>query len=113
MFFGNFDLENKFLLFYRLQIAFQIAIKALKAILFKYANFADVFPSDYAIILPEYNGINNYFIDSIDRRKPYYNFNDNGEPVKLEILNIYIEINLINNFIQSFKSHTNLFIFFV
>lgn len=51
--------------FYKTQIAFWKADKALTFVLFKYADFTNVFFENLIAKLPEYTEINNYVIDLI------------------------------------------------
>ena len=70
----------------------------------KYSDFADVFSSDLASELPKHTGINNPAIESVNGQQPPQRPIYSLEPVKLEILKAYIEINLANDFIRPSKS---------
>ena len=62
--------------------------------------------------LPKNTRINEYTIDLIDGKQPLYKLVYTFSPVKLEILNTYIEIYLKTGFIRSSKSSTSTLIQF-
>ena len=69
----------------------------------KYSDFADVFSEKSADILPERTRANEYAIKLQKSKQPPYRPIYSLQPVELEILKIYIEINLANGFIQALK----------
>ena len=69
----------------------------------QYADFANVFSLKLAIELLKY-GISNHAIKLIDDWQPLYSFIYSLEPMKLEILKVYIKNNLANDFIRPSKS---------
>lgn len=74
------------------------------SILEKYIDFSDIFFKKSAAVLFSYLEINKHIIDLEPDKQPYYRLIYSLGLVKLKIFNIYIKANLINNFIQSFKS---------
>lgn len=90
------------------------ADKALTSISSSYIDFVDVFFKNLIVKLPEYIKINNYTIKLKKASShPMDLLNYAKEPVKLEILKIYIKTNLANCFIRSSKSPTSTSIFFI
>ena len=96
----------------RAQIAALVANKALTSISTKYSDFADVFSLELASKLPEHTGINNNAIKLVDDWQLPYGPIYSLEPVELETLKTYIEINLANGFIRPSKSLARAPIFF-
>ena len=96
----------------RPQISSLIAKKAPTKVLAKYSNFADLFSLDLVSELPEHTRINNYVIKLVHNQqlphRPIYSL----EPVELETLKAYIEINLANGFMRPSKSPTGTSILF-
>ena len=86
------------------QISGLIAEKASTKVPAEYLDFADVFSPDLASELFEHNGINDHAIKLVDGQQPSYRPIYSLEPVELEILKAYIEINLANGFIRPSKS---------
>lgn len=78
----------------------------------KYANFVDVFLAKLATKLSKHMGINHHTIELVDDQQPPYCLIYNLGVVELEILNIYIENNLISGFIKPSKFPSRAFIFF-
>ena len=62
--------------------------------------------------LLEYTGINDHIIKLEKSKQPSFSLIYNLEPVKIEILKIYVKINLANGFIWFFKSPARTPIFF-
>lgn len=87
--------------------------KDLIFVLFKYANFADIFFKNLAAKFLKYIGINNYNINLIRGEQLIYGPIYSLKPVKLEVIKSYIKIYLANNFIKSFKFFVSIFIIFV
>ena len=86
------------------QISDLIAEEAPTKILAKYSDFADIFPPDLAIELPEHTEINTYATDlEKGKQSPYGPIYSLG-PVEIETLKTYIETNLANGFIRPSKS---------
>lgn len=79
----------------------------------KYADFANDFLPDLATELLEHIKINNLTINSIDGKQPSYRSIYGLRLLKLEILKTFIEINLANGFIRSFKSSIGAPILFI
>ncbi len=88
----------------RAQIAHLKADEALTKVPSKYADFADVFSPKLAAELPKHTKINDYTIELVDDWQPPYGPIYSLGPVELETLKAYIENNLANNFIRSFRS---------
>ena len=91
--------------FRRPQISGLIVKEALIKVPAKYSDFADVFSSDLTSKLPKQSRINNYAIELVKSYQqlsfgPIYSLG----LVELETLKAYIETNLVNRFIRSFKS---------
>ena len=86
--------------------------KALTKILAKYSDYSDIFLVENAVELSEKTEINKHAIKFEENKQPSFGLIYSLEPVKLEILKIYIEINLANNFIWLSKSFAKAFIFF-
>ena len=85
------------------QIINLIAKKTFTKIPAEYANFVEVFFPDLAFELPKHIKINNHIIKLVDSKQPPFSFIYSLEPIELEILKAYIETNLANKFIRSFK----------
>lgn len=71
--------------------------------MFNYADFADVFSLNLVVELPKYNRINNFTIQMINGKQPFYDPIYSLELVEMETLKIYIKTNLANDFIKPFK----------
>lgn len=91
-------------LFYLTEILFLKANKTSIAILSEYADFPDIFFWDLASKLLEYIKINDHTINLIGGKQLPYKLIFSPELIKLEILKTYIETNLANGYIRSFKS---------
>lgn len=78
----------------------------------EYGNFADIFSPKLALELYKYMGINNYAIKLVDDWQSSYDPIYSLGPVELKTLEIYIENNLANSVIKSFKSSVEALIFF-
>ena len=72
----------------------------------EYVNYADIFSFNLAIELAENTGINKYVIKLQDGQQPPYKPTYISSLVELEILKIYIKIQLITGFIQPYKFPT-------
>ena len=92
---------------YRPQIVSLIAKEALTKVPNEYINFTNIFSLDLASKLFKHTGINDYTIKLVDGQQPPYGSIYSLEPVKLETLKAYIEINLVNEFIKPSKSPAN------
>lgn len=86
------------------QIKLLKANKALTTIFTKYFDYTNIFLSEFIIELLEYTNINNHVIKLENNKQPSYSLIYSPKPVRLEILKVYIKINLANSFIKSFKS---------
>lgn len=82
-------------------------------VLSKYVNFVNIFSPKFAAELLKYIGINDFSIDLVNGLQPSYGFIYSRDPIKLETLKTYIEINLVNDFIQAFKLTTRVLISFI
>lgn len=92
-----------------------VLLKADKTLIFvspKYNDFVDVFSKDSAVKLSEYIRINNHAIYLIEVYQSSYGSLYNLRLVELKNLETYIETNLANGFIWSFKFFVNTFTFF-
>lgn len=70
----------------------------------KYTDFADNFLLKLAVELLKYMIINNYTIKLVNDQQLLYGLIYSLSLLELEILKAYIENNLANSFIRSFKS---------
>ena len=70
----------------------------------EYSNYSNVFLAENAAKLPENTGINEHTIELEKDKQPSFGPIYSLGPVELEILKIYIKINLANGFIQPSKS---------
>lgn len=95
------SLDLEIYLIHRAQLAVFFAGNAHIVIFFKYADFADVFTSEFVVKLLKYIRINNYLIDLVNGQQLFYKLIWNLEPVQLEILKTYIKINVANGFIRA------------
>ena len=86
--------------------------KAPIKILSKDAYFADIFSLKLAVEYSKYTKINNYIIKLVDDWQLLYDSIYNLGLVKFKILKAYIENNLTDSFIKSFKSPVIAHIFF-
>ena len=88
----------------RSQIAGLIAKEAPIKVLAKYLDFVDIFFLDLTSKLFKYIKINKHTIKLVNGQQTLYRPIYSLEPVELEILKVYIEINLVNKFIKPSKS---------
>ena len=79
----------------------------------EYSDFSNVFSSDSAAELPEYIGINDYFINLLDNKQLPYSPIYSLRPIELEILKTYIKTNLASSFIRPSKSPAITLILFI
>lgn len=86
------------------QIAWLKAEMAPVFVLAEYLDFANVFSKELATMLPKHTKINTHAIDLEKNKQPPYGLIYSLGSVELEILNTYIETNLVNGFIYPFKS---------
>ena len=93
------------------QIALLVA-KEVK-ILTEYSDFSDVFLEERALILSEATKLNQHAIELQKSQQPPYGPIYSLGPVELEMLKIYIEMNLANGFIWPLKSPAGALILFV
>ena len=82
--------------FHKIQIAGLIVKEISRKISDKYMNFVDVFSLDLTFELLEHNEIYDHAIKLVDDQQPLYKLIYSLEPVELETLKAYIEINLAN-----------------
>ncbi len=78
----------------------------------KYTDFADVFLSKLVAELLKHTKINDHAIKLVDDWQPPYGSIYSLKLIELKILKAYIEINLANGFIKSFKSLARVSILF-
>ena len=69
----------------------------------KYSAFADVLSLDLVSKLFKHTGINDHAIKLVNGQQPFYSPICSLEPIELETLKAYIEINLANGFIRLSK----------
>ena len=69
----------------------------------EYLDFANIFSEELAAVLLEYTEINTNAIDLEEGKQPLYRPIYSLDLVELEILKIYIETNLANDFIHLSK----------
>ena len=86
--------------------------KASIEILVKYFNYSNVFSIENTIKIQENTRINEHAIKLEEDKQSLFGLIYSLELVKLEILKIYIKINLANNFIQLFMSSAKALILF-
>ena len=98
--------------FCKSQIAGLIAKKAPIKVFAKYYNFVVVFFLDLTSKFPKHIGINNHAIELVNGQQLLYGPIYSLEPIELETLKVYIEINLANRFIRLSKLLAEAFIFF-
>ena len=82
------------------------------AVLVEYFNYSKVFLAKKIAKFLEYTKVNNHAIKLEKGKQPLLNPIDCLESIKLEILKIYIEINLAYDFICLSKSLAKIPIFF-
>ena len=82
-------------------------------VLAEYSDFADVFSTESAKVLPEWTGINEHAIGLEKGKQPPYGTIYSLGPVELETLKTYIKTNLVNGFIWPSKSPARALILFV
>ena len=70
----------------------------------EYFDYSNVFLVKNTIEFSKNSRINKHIIESKKDKQPPFRFIYNLRLLKLEILKIYIEINLANGFIRFFKS---------
>ena len=87
-----------------IQITTLIVDKVSIIVIAEYSDFANVFPKESAMVLPEYTKINTHAIDLEKNKQLPYGSIYSLVPLKLEILKTFIETNLANGFIHLFKS---------
>ena len=88
----------------RAPIAYLKADEASSKFLSKYPKFVDVFSPNLGANFPKHTEINNYATEFLNNQQPSYVLIYSLGLVELEILEAYIENNLVNNFIKPSKS---------
>ena len=96
----------------RAQVAYLKADDTLTKVSSEYSNFADVFCPKLATKLSKYTRINDHIIELVDDWQLPYGPIYNLGSVELKMLKAYIENNLANSFIRSFKLPAKALIFF-
>ena len=86
--------------------------KALIEILIEYSDYSNIFLTEYIAELPENNGMNEHAIKLKEGKQPPFGPIYSLKPVELETLKTYIKTNLVNSFIQLFKSPAGIPILF-
>lgn len=76
--------------FYKVQVIWLLANKALTKVRLKYSDYTNVFLFNNAMELPENTSINEYTIKLVEDKQPPCRLIYSLEPVKLGILKIYI-----------------------
>ena len=109
---SSFPLEFDIHTFRKPQLSNLIVKEAFTKVPTKYLDIVNIFSPDLASKLPEHIGINNHSIGLVSGQQPPYGPIYNLEPIKLEILKTYIEINLTNGFIELSKSPAGTLILF-
>lgn len=82
-------------------------------ILAKYLDYIKIFLKKLIAKLFKCSDINKYIMNLDLDKQLLYKLIYNLEFVKLEIIKTYIKIDLVNSFIQSFKSSIRAFILFI
>ncbi len=108
----SIDLDDEMHPSKKAQIAYLKADKTPIKVLSRYADFANIFSSKLVVELLEYMGINNHTIELINDWQSLYDLIYSLGPVELKTLKMYIENNLANGFIKSFKFSARAPIFF-
>ena len=78
----------------------------------EYSNYNNIFLVKYIAKFPENTRINEYIIKQEEGKQSLFGFIYNLGLIELKTLKIYIKINLVNSFIQLFKSFIKAFILF-
>lgn len=99
--------------YHKVQLASLLADKAPTILLLKYSKFANIFSLKSVAKVFKYIGINNYAINLVEDQQLLYKPIYCLESIELELLKIYIKINLAKSFICSFKSSVDTPILFV
>lgn len=99
--------------YHKIQLASLFANETPVTMLLEYIKFADVFSPKSVAKLSKHTNINDHAIDLVKSQQPSYRSIYSLGSIELEILKIYIKINLANNFICPFKSPVNTSILFV
>ena len=81
-------------------------------VLAEYSDYSNVFSVKNVAKVPENTGINEYAIELEESKQPLFGPIYNLGLVELEILKIYIKINLANGFIRPSKTPVRVLIFF-
>lgn len=86
--------------FSKTQIQALLFTDVFKTVFNNYINIAKVFSSNLTTKLIKHIKINNHVIKLIDNPELYYRQIFRIELIKLKMLKMYIEINLVNNLIK-------------
>ena len=86
--------------------------KASTEVSSEYSNYSDIFLAENIAKLPGNTRINEHAIKLVEDKQPLFGPIYSLEPVELKTLKTYIETNLANGFIWSFKSFTGALILF-
>ena len=78
----------------------------------EYSDYSDVFSAENAAELPKITGMNKHAIELEENKQPPFEPIYNLDPIELETLKTYIEINLANSFIRPSKSSAGASILF-
>lgn len=100
-------------LFYKIKIVLLKVDETPTIIFSEYSDFTDIFFPKLVVKLLKYTKINNYVINLIDDKQPYYRSIYSLGQVELETLKTYIKTNLANNFIKPSKSSIDILILFI
>ena len=108
----NIDPGDEVYLLKKVQVAYLKADEVSIKVSSKYVDFVDIFFPKLAAELPKHTKINDHTIELVDYRQLLYEPIYSLDPVELEMLKVYIENNLVNGFIKSFKSPAKVLILF-
>ena len=108
----SINLEKQAQIKAKAQVRALIFDKAPTIVLVKYFNYNNIFSAKYIIELLKYIRINDHTIKLEKNKQLFFKPIYSLEPVKLEILKIYIKINIIKKFIQLSKFFANISILF-
>lgn len=96
----------------KVQVRALIFDKASTKIFTEYSNYSDVFSAENTTELPEHSKKHDHTIELKENKQLLFGLMYSLSLVKLKTLKIYIKTNLVNDFIQLFKSFTGVHILF-
>ena len=95
--------HSKKLLQIKAQVKALLFNEILIEILVEYSNYNNIFSIEYIAELLKNTGINEHTIELEEGKQPPFRSIYSLKPVELKTLKTYIETNLANGFIRSFK----------